>query len=877
RSRAYASASFKLLPDNSVSLYVNGNFQGNFIPNSQPILSTDGLRIGRPTHTGGQFFKGSIDEFRFWNVAIYPANHAAWMNKELTSAHPEYANLIAYFKFNNGALLTDSKGNHIATNYGCMTVNESFPACSYLWSGPNGFTSSSQNFTIPGFTSNKAGMYFVNYTTSDGCRSQATYRDIALAPAPPAPAITSNSPVCQGSTLNLQAITRNSECIALNGASQYVSIANATNLQTPGDFTYEMWVNPVSFSGYNTYFENGNLANNNGLLLRQDSPTTIGLYISTGSQSGYTTSTLSYAPPTGSWTHLALVRSGGTLSLYANSTSVGNFTSNTIQNLSTDGLRIGRSAHTTGQYFKGSIDEFRFWKVAVIQSNLASWMNKEVDPSHPNYTNLVAYYKFNKGQEMVDSKGAHVATNYSCSFATGIVPLGSTYNWKGPNNFVSSFQNPVISFIPTANAGVYSVTATGMDGCISATGSVTVTINSGPAPIITGNSPVTAGSTLNLSSSSVLVPGNGSVGLNGTNQYIQVGNATDLRMPGDFTYEMWVYPTSYDIWRTYFDNGNYATLNDILLRQDIGMITLCINGGPKIQLNYAPPQNQWTHLALVRSGGIFSLYANAIKVGDFPTFCNSPLSPVAGLYIGRANGLAQYFKGNIDEFRFWKVAVPQATLAAWLNQEVTASHPNYSSLVAYYKFNTGQLLTDSKGTHTTSAPGSYTANSTAVGYSWLSPSSTLYNTQNVSIPGFSTYYSGNWNLKTTAPTGCYSSGSIMIMLAKTVHAPAADTIVNSITELVDPDGFYLGDCIPNPVTSNADISYYIPYDGKVVMKLYNVQGSCVATFVDENRPKGRYTVTVNKGNFAEGIYYYKLEVFSEQGNLSAAKKLIMLK
>ncbi|MEI6767186.1 MAG: LamG-like jellyroll fold domain-containing protein, partial [Bacteroidota bacterium] len=594
----------------TLSLYANSTLVGNFTNNTRQILSTDGLRIGSSAHTGGQLFNGSIDEFRFWKAAVNPANLAAWMNKEVTSAHPDYANLKAYFKFNNGALLTDSKDNHTVTNYGCMGVNESFPACSYFWSGPNGYTSSLQNPAITGLTTNQAGMYFVYYTTIDGCRSQATYRDIALAPALPPPTFTSNSPVCEGGRLNLQAIAPNSGAISLDGTSQYIAVEQAVDLQTPGNFTYEMWVNPSSFTQYNTYFENGNLNNYNGLLLRQDSPTAMYLYINDGTQSGYVASLLAYAPPIGVWTHLALVRSSGTITLYVNGNFQGNFAANSRPILSTDGLRIGSPTHTGGQFFKGSIDEFRFWNVAINPANHAAWMNKELTSAHPEYANLIAYFKFNNGALLTDSKGNHIATNYGCMSVNESFPAYS-YFWSGPNGFTSSLQNPAITGLTTNQAGMYFVNYTAGNGCRSQATYRDIVLAPAPSPpTFTTNSPVCEGGLLNLQA---IAPNNGAISLDGTSQYIAVAQAVDLQTPGNFTYEIWVNPSSFSQYNTYFENGNINNYNGLLLRQDspTAMYLYIGNGAPNSftysAINYAPPLGVWTHLALVRSSGNISL------------------------------------------------------------------------------------------------------------------------------------------------------------------------------------------------------------------------------------------------------------------------------
>lgn len=53
---------------------------------------------------------------------------------------------------------------------------------------------------------------------------------------------------------------------------------------------------------------------------------------------------------------------------------------------------------------------------------------------------------------------------------------GASYAWSGPNGFTSSLQNPTINDIDSMDAGVYSVTVTGTNGC-TATGQTTVILN----------------------------------------------------------------------------------------------------------------------------------------------------------------------------------------------------------------------------------------------------------------------------------------------------------------------------------------------------------------------------------------------------------------
>jgi gliding motility-associated-like protein len=87
------------------------------------------------------------------------------------------------------------------------TLNLTTPTvsgASYSWTGPNSFTSSLQNPSVSNITSAGAGTYNVTVSVS-GCSSAAGSTNVVVNPAPIAPTVSSNSPVCQGSPINLTA------------------------------------------------------------------------------------------------------------------------------------------------------------------------------------------------------------------------------------------------------------------------------------------------------------------------------------------------------------------------------------------------------------------------------------------------------------------------------------------------------------------------------------------------------------------------------------------------------------------------------------------------------------------------------------------------
>jgi hypothetical protein len=98
---------------------------------------------------------------------------------------------------NNGPLCTGSTLNLTAS-----TV----PGATYSWTGPNGFTSSAQNPSIPSATISASGSYSVT-AAINGCTSLAGTTIALVSAIPNAPTAGNNGPLCAGSTLNLTAST----------------------------------------------------------------------------------------------------------------------------------------------------------------------------------------------------------------------------------------------------------------------------------------------------------------------------------------------------------------------------------------------------------------------------------------------------------------------------------------------------------------------------------------------------------------------------------------------------------------------------------------------------------------------------------------------
>ncbi len=78
---------------------------------------------------------------------------------------------------------------------------------------------------------------------------------------------------------------------------------------------------------------------------------------------------------------------------------------------------------------------------------------------------------------------------------------------------------------------------------------------------------------------------------------------------------------------------------------------------------------------------------------------------------------------------------------------------------------------------------------------------------------------------------------------------------------------------PNPFNPTTTISYSIPSDNFVTIKLYDVLGNEVITLVNEQKQAGRYDMLFNASNIASGVYYYQIN----SGTFAQTRKLMLLK
>lgn len=195
----------------------------------------------------------------------------------------------------------------------------------------------------------------------------------------------------------------------------------------------------------------------------------------------------------------------------------------------------------------------------------ANWV-KEIPSSAPlNKPQLARILADTLGYAIIDFQtGAYTLSNHSldigligCTVSTNIIlssnsPVnegstinftatstgGTTYSWKGPNGFSSTFQNPSIASATLTSAGIYTMTVAG-NGTCTATATTNVLVNCVPPTnmVIGSNSPVNIGNPINFTAAStggIAYAWNGPNGFSSTLQNPSIAIST-LQMAGIYT------------------------------------------------------------------------------------------------------------------------------------------------------------------------------------------------------------------------------------------------------------------------------------------------------------------------------------------------------
>jgi len=204
-------------------------------------------------------------------------------------------------------------------------------------------------------------------------------------------------------------------------------------------------------------------------------------------------------------------------------------------------------------------------------------------------------------------------------------------------------------------------------------------------------------------------------GLGISASYVNIANQSVFNQNVDGSFEMWIYPTSYTgTSKTLISKGATSNVSFLwglssstgLMYLRIGTVDFPNTGG------YAPPLNQWSHVAVTWAGGpnfTIKFYLNGAQLGSNVAGNATWNTNTDAIRIGGSQAFSTYaFIGYIDEVRFWQAELPAAKIASnrfvgigdFTNSnyggELT-TNSYYTGLISSWTFNATDLAYDNVG------------------------------------------------------------------------------------------------------------------------------------------------------------------------------------
>lgn len=161
---------------------------------------------------------------------------------------------------------------------------------------------------------------------------------------------------------------------------------------------------------------------------------------------------------------------------------------------------------------------------------------------------------------------------------------------------------------------------------------------------------------------------------------------------------------------------------------------------------------------------------------------------------------------------------------------------------------TGELLKTASWTQGTTAQ-----------KSWNYTVNNAWNANNLTVAVFA--YLGNGSSINT-------SGSSIVQTWKEDLIPTGVSEPGKI-----PANYSLSQNYPNPFNPVTNIMFAIPRDGEASLKIYDIVGNEVATYLEGFVKAGEYNAVIDGSNWSSGVYFYKLTT----SEFTETKKMTLVK
>jgi hypothetical protein len=151
-----------------------------------------------------------------------------------------------------------------------------------------------------------------------------------------------------------------------------------------------------------------------------------------------------------------------------------------------------------------------------------------------------------------------------------------------------------------------------------------------------------------------------SVSLNGTSQYVQIGNPTVLNFTGQITLAAWAYYTASATYNDMVEHGYTQSPNaGVYLRQANSIYECGVFNGSDYKATYTVPGadlNTWVHLVCTYDGTAWNLYRNGTLVATTAS-ANGAITVGGNWAIGATGSGTRLFQGYLDDVRIYNRAL----------------------------------------------------------------------------------------------------------------------------------------------------------------------------------------------------------------------------
>jgi hypothetical protein len=207
---------------------------------------------------------------------------------------------------------------------------------------------------------------------------------------------------------------------------------------------------------------------------------------------------------------------------------------------------------------------------------------------------------------------------------------------------------------------------------------------------------------------------------NGTSAYLTAASSAITLGTSDFTIEFWIYPLDVRTFSLYDSRTNETNPNGngFVIGTSASQAWVVYQGANRI-VGPTVVANQWTHVAVTRSGSSVKMYINGTQVGSTWTTTGS-FSDGATLIGTDYPKNARFVNGYIDDFRISRFAryvsnftPPTAALPTTASSTVADPYYNYTSLLLHMDgAEGGTSFTDNSSNALTVTSSSVTTTST---------------------------------------------------------------------------------------------------------------------------------------------------------------------